>query len=500
MIEAAPSVGGTWYHNRYPGARVDIQSMEYSYSFDEALQQEWCWSERYAPQPELLRYANHVADRFALRDGIQLNTRIAGASYDESSRRWWVRSDTGQTWSARFLVMASGPLSSPNRPDFEGLEHFAGPVHHTADWPHEPVDFSGQRVAVVGTGSSAVQAIPLIAQQAGELTVFQRTAAYAVPAHNAALDRDVEATIKADYAAFRARNRRMHSGFGSLLPPNPVSALAVSAEERQAAFEARWRIGGFALLGAFNDLLIDERSNALAAQFVRDKIAAIVKDPATAKLLQPTHTLGCKRLCVDSGYYATFNRPNVRLVDISQQPIERFTPTGLRSGGREFELRHAGAGHRLRRDDRHADAPGPARSQRAVDPRQVAGRAAELPGPGHRRLPQPVQHRRAGQHLGLHQRHRRHRAPCGLDRRVHRPHGRAGPDDDRGQRSRRGRLGRDVNAAARRTVFLSCNSWYLGANIPGKPRMFMPLADGFPKYAQRCAEVARNGYEGFVLA
>ena len=221
-IEAAPSVGGTWYHNRYPGARVDIQSMEYSYSFDEALQQQWCWSERYAPQPELLRYANHVADRFGLRDGILLDTRMRGAHFDEAAQRWQVFADDGRRWSARFLVMASGPLSSPNRPEFPGLREFEGPVLHTADWPHEPVDFSGQRVAVVGTGSSAVQAIPLIAQQAKELTVFQRTAAYAAPAHNGPLDPAFEARVKADYAGFRARNRRMHGGFGTLLPPNPT--------------------------------------------------------------------------------------------------------------------------------------------------------------------------------------------------------------------------------------------------------------------------------------
>jgi len=500
VVEAAPSVGGTWYHNRYPGARVDIQSMEYSYSFDEALQQEWCWSERYAPQPELLRYANHVADRFALRDGIQLNTRIAGASYDESSRRWWVRSDTGQTWSARFLVMASGPLSSPNRPDFEGLEHFAGAVHHTADWPHEPVDFSGRRVAVVGTGSSAVQAIPLIAPQAGELTVFQRTAAYAVPAHNAALDRDVEATIKADYAAFRARNRRMHSGFGSLLPPNPVSALAVSAKERQAAFEARWRIGGFALLGAFNDLLLDQRSNALAAQFVRDKIAAIVKDPATVKLLQPKHTLGCKRLCVDSGYYATFNRPNVRLVDISQQPIERFTATGLRSGGREFEFDtlvlatgfDAMTGTLMRLDLRGRNGLS-IRDKWQAGPLNYLGLGIggfpnlfNIAGPGSTSAFTNV--------IVAIEHHVDWIAECIAHMDAQ------GLTTFEASEAAEAAWAEYVNAAARRTVFLSCNSWYLGANIPGKPRMFMPLADGFPKYAQRCAEVARKGYEGFVLA
>ena len=226
VIEAAAGVGGTWYHNRYPGARVDIQSMEYSFGFSEELQQEWRWTERYAAQPELLRYANHVADRFGLRDGIQLDTQMRGATFDEVAQRWQVSADGGQTWSARFLVMASGPLSSPNTPEFTGLTSFAGPIHHTARWPYEAVDFTGKRVGIVGTGSSAVQAIPLIAQQASELTVFQRTAAYAVPAHNGPLDPAYEARIKADYAGIRARNKRMPAGFGSELPPNPRSAPA----------------------------------------------------------------------------------------------------------------------------------------------------------------------------------------------------------------------------------------------------------------------------------
>ena len=442
VIEAAPSVGGTWYHNRYPGARVDIQSMEYSFSFDEALQQQWQWSERYAPQPELLRYANHVADRFGLRDGIRLSTRMAGAQFDETARRWTVQAEGGQRWSARFLVMASGPLSTPNRPDFAGLEDFAGPVFHTADWPHEPVDFTGQRVGIIGTGSSAVQAIPLIARQARELTVFQRTAAYAAPAHNGPLDREFEARIKADYAGFRARNRRMHGGFGSLLPPNPVSALAASAEEREAAFEQRWKVGGFAILGAFNDLLLNEQSNALAAQFVRDKIRSIVKDPVTAQLLSPTHTIGCKRLCVDSGYYDTFNRPNVKLVDISRDTDRAHHPHWRAQRRPRVQLRRAGARHRLRRDDRHDDAAGPARQRRLADPAEVACRTTELPGPDDRRFPQPVQHRRAGQHLGLHERDRGHRAARGLDRRLRGAPAHPWPGHHRGQRTGRSRVGR----------------------------------------------------------
>jgi cyclohexanone monooxygenase len=479
---------------------VDIQSMEYSFSFDEALQQEWQWSERYAPQAELLRYANHVADRFGLRDGIRLSTRIAGAHFDECAKRWTVHGESGESWSVRFLVMASGPLSSPNLPDFPGLKDFAGPVHHTADWPHEPVDFTGQRVGIVGTGSSAVQAIPLIARQARELTVFQRTAAYAAPAHNGPLDAEFEARVKTDYAGFRARNRRMHGGFGSLLPPNPVSALAVSAEEREATFEQRWRIGGFALLGAFNDLLLNEQSNALAAEFVRGKIRAIVKDPQTAQLLSPTHTIGCKRLCVDSGYYDSFNRPNVQLVDISRSPIERFTATGLHTGGRDFEFDtlvlatgfDAMTGTLMRLDLRGRGGL-PIRQKWHAGPLNYLGLTIagfpnlfNIAGPGSTSAFTNV--------IVAIEQHVDWIADCisHLDAR--------GLSTIEASEPAEAAWAEHVNAAARRTVFLTCNSWYLGANIPGKPRMFMPLAGGFPAYAERCAEVARNGYEGFVLA
>jgi cation diffusion facilitator CzcD-associated flavoprotein CzcO len=499
VIEAAPSVGGTWYHNRYPGARVDIQSMEYSYSFDEALQQQWQWSERYAPQPELLRYANHVADRFGLRDGIVLNTRMRGAHFDEATRRWQVFADDARQWNARFLVMASGPLSSPNRPDFPGLQDFAGPVLHTADWPHEPVDFSGRRVAVVGTGSSAVQAIPIIAQQAQELTVFQRTAAYAAPARNGPLDREFEARIKADYASFRARNRRMHGGFGSLLPPNPVSALAVSAEAREQAFEERWRVGGFAILGAFNDLLLNLESNALLAEFVRAKIRATVADAQTAALLSPTHTIGCKRLCVDSGYYESFNRPNVRLVDIGQAPIERFSATGLVSGGRNHDFDtlvlatgfDAMTGTMLRLDLR-------GRAGLRIQDKWRAGPLNYL-GLGIAGFPNLFNIAGPGSTSAFTnvivavEQHVDWIADCIRHLQAH--------DKTTIDASEAAETAwtEYVNKAARRTVFLSCNSWYLGANIPGKPRMFMPLADGFPRYADHCAQVAHNGYEGFVL-
>lgn len=503
VLEAAPSVGGTWYANRYPGARVDIQSLEYSFSFSEPLQQEWQWTERYASQPELLRYANHVADRFDLRTGIRLNTRVTSARFDDDVQRWQVGSTgedgAAQTWRARFVVLASGPLSTPNTPAFPSLETFAGPVLHTADWPHAPVDFGGRHVGVIGTGSSAVQVIPRIAQQAASLTVFQRTAAYVVPAHNGPLDPAQEARVKADYPGFRARNRQMRTGFGCELPMNPASALAASLEEREAAFEARWRVGGFSLLGAFADLMTDLRANALAAEFVRGKIRQQVRDPATAALLSPHQPIGCKRMCVADDYYETFNRPNVQLVDVSEQPIEAITPGGLRTGGREHAFDtlvlatgfDAVTGTLMRLDLR-------GRGGLRIQDKWRGGPLNYL-GLTVAGFPNLFHIAGAGSAAAFTsvilsiEHHVDWIAECiaWLDAQGHATI----EATDEAESA----WVAHVNAVAGQTVFLSCNSWYLGANIPGKPRMFMPLAGGFPAYAEWCAAVADRGYEGFAL-
>jgi len=498
VLEAAPSVGGTWWANRYPGARVDIQSLEYSYSFDEPLQQQWHWSERYASQPELLRYANHVADRFDLRRDICLNTRVEQAHFDEATALWRVRTDDGRTWRARFIVTAVGPLSTPNTPAFPGLDSFAGPVLHSARWPHEGVDFGGRDVAVIGTGSSAVQMIPLIAERARTLTVFQRTAAYAVPARNGPLDPEREARIKADYAGFRARNRRMRAGFGCELAPHALPTMQVSAEERQAQFEQRWQIGGFSLLGAFADTLTDARANQACAEFVRGKIRGIVRDPALAERLCPTHPIGCKRLCVDTGYYDTYNRSHVTLVDVGGTPIERITPRGLVAGGREhgFDTLVLATGFDaftgpLTRIDLRGRGGLPIADKWRDGPLNYLGLAVagfpnlfNLVGPGSTSAFTSV--------ITAIEQHVDWIADC------------IGWLDASGRRTieasadAEARWVQWVNHVAEQTVYPHCNSWYLGANIPGKPRVFMPLASGFPAYADRCAAVARDGYAGFV--
>jgi cation diffusion facilitator CzcD-associated flavoprotein CzcO len=500
VIEAASGVGGTWFHNCYPGARVDIQSMEYSFAFSQELQQEWHWSERFAAQPELLKYANHVADRFALRDSIQFNTRVVAAAFDESAANWSVTADTGEVWTARFVVLASGPLSSPNTPKFDGLESFRGEVYHTGKWPQSEVDLSGKRVAVIGTGSSGVQVIPALAKVARQLTVFQRTASYTVPAHNAPLDAAFEARIKADYAGFRARNKLTRNGFGSEYPFNNVSVLDATPQEREAGFEARWVYGGVAFMGAFNDILLNAESNAITAEFVRGKIRTIVHDPATAQLLCPQHTIGCKRLCVDTGYYDTYNRANVRLVDISknrgQSGLEAITANGIRANGEDFEVDvivlatgfDALTGTLMRLDLKGRNAL-PIQQKWAAGPLNYLGLMTSsfpnlfnVAGPGSTAVFTNV--------IVAIEHHIEWIADCieWLDAQGHQtiePTAKAEAD-----------WVAHVNEVAQGTLFLSCSSWYLGANIPGKPRLFMPLL-GFPPYVQKCAEVAQSGYPGF---
>jgi cyclohexanone monooxygenase len=498
VFEAGSGVGGTWYWNRYPGARCDVESVQYSYQFDEALQQEWTWTERYAAQPEILRYANHVADRFDLRRDIQFGTRVVSAAFDEMAGRWTIETGDGASTSARFCIMATGCLSSPNLPQFAGLERFEGKTYHTGYWPHDGVDFSGQRVAVIGTGSSAVQSIPIIAKEAKHLVVFQRTANYAVPAHNAPLDPEYVRAVKAEYAALRARAKQTVTGID--FDYSDMKALETPPEARTAEYERRWQRGGLSFLGAFQDLMVNQEANDTAAEFVRAKIRDRVKDPVVAELLSPKNTIGCKRLCIDIGYYETFNRPNVELVDVSDAPIEEITRQGVRASGREWEVDaivfatgfDAMTGALLKIDIRGRGGLA-LKDKWNEGPRTYLGVAmAGFPnlftvtGPGSpsvltNMLPTIEQHVDWIAGILAYMR----------DRQMVRIE-----PDERAE----GEWVEHVGEVAGRTLRYTCSSWYLGVNIPGKPRVFMPYIGGFPRYVARCQENAEGGYDGFVLA
>ena len=521
-FEAGDGVGGTWYWNRYPGARCDVESLEYSYQFSEELQQEWSWSERYAGQPEILRYANHVADRFDLRRDIEFSRRVVSARFEEEDSRWRIevaspdgvaagpfdgngagRSDGedagNETVFARFVVMATGCLSAANLPDFDGIDDFEGESYHTGAWPHEGVDFTGLRVGIVGTGSSAIQAIPVIAGEAAHLTVFQRTPNYSIPAHNGAMDREREAEVKAEYSAFRERNRQMPAGLGADMNPMHDEFAQVPPDERQRRFEERWAYGGFSFMASFADMLMSQEANDAAAGFVREKIRGIVRDPEVADLLSPHNVIGCKRICLDSGYFETFNRPNVTLVDVSSAPIEKITKTGLRTGGRDVELdaivfatgfdAMTGA---LARIDIRGRGGRTLRSKWEDGPRAYLGLGVAgfpnlfvITGPGSpsvlsNMLPSIEQHVDWIADCVAWMRDRGHAAI------------EATPEAENEWVAH-------VGEVAGATLYPTCNSWYLGANVPGKPRVFMPYL-GFPPYVEKCDAVAANDYEGFELS
>jgi cyclohexanone monooxygenase len=499
VFEAGDGVGGTWYWNRYPGARVDIESQEYCYSFSDELSDEWRWSERYAAQPELLAYLNHVTDRFDLRGDIQLSTRVESTVFDEARSRWVVRTDRGQTLSARFCIMATGVLSVPKEPDFAGAGRFNGPTYHTGRWPHEGVDFTGQSVAVIGTGSSAIQSIPQIAAQAKQVHVFQRTPNFSVPAHNGPLDPRVVEDWKANRVQYRQKARE--GGFAIYqVDPQEGLTLDASEDERRAAYEDRWDRGGFSLLGAFSDLILDKRANDTAAEFVREKIRGIVKDPAVAEKLAPkSFPIGAKRMCVDTGYYQTFNRDNVHLIALDEEPIEAITPAGVRTSKAEYAVDSVvyaigfdamtGA---LGKIDIRGRGGLALKDEWAHGPRTLLGlMMAGFPnlfivtGPG---SPSVL----CNMAVAIEQ-HVEWISDCIgwlRDRQMGAIEAGAEAQDA---------WVAHVNEVADTTVYPLANSWYLGANVPGKPRVFMPYIGGFPAYQQVCAEVAAKGYEGFRL-
>ncbi len=499
--EAGSGIGGTWFWNRYPGARCDVESLEYSYGFSNELQQEWKWPERYGTQPEILKYINHVADRFDLRRDVQLNTRIKTATFDGKANEWTLRTENGEEIRARYCVMAAGNLSTPRVPDFKGIQSFKGKWYHSGLWPHEGVDFTGLRVGVIGTGSSGVQMIPIIASQAKHLHVFQRTANFSLPARNGPMEPERERRHKAEYPARRAA--AAETPFAIAGHPKPTkSALDVPADERNRAYESKWQEGGsISYLYAYTDLLVNKESNDTASEFVRNKIRGTVKDPKTAELLAPKdHPIGTKRLCLDTNYYETYNRDNVTLVDVRSAPIQEITETGVRTTAGDYELDaivfatgfDAMTGALREIDIRTTDGAVLA-NHWAGGPLTYLGLMVSgfpnmfvITGPGSpgvktQMIASIEQHvdwiADAIDHLHKHQ----------LDR--------IAPNADA-----ESEWVSHVNAVADSTLYPLANSWYVGANIPGKPRVFMPYVGGFDRYKKCCDEVAAGGYPGFTLS
>ena len=499
MLEAAPDVGGTWYYNRYPGARCDVESVDYSYSFSDELQQEWNWTEKYATQAEILRYLNWVADKLDLRRDIAFNARVASAVFDESATQWIVTTADGAILTARFCLMATGSLSAAMVPDFPGLREFAGEVYHTAHWPHDAVDFTGKRVAVIGTGSSGIQSIPIIAEQAAHLYVFQRSANYSVPAGNSPLSAEDLDAIKATYS--ERRRRSWSSGGGSPHITAPQPTLECDPKERRAAFEKRWQLGGVLYSKTFPDQLTDLAANDEARKFYEEKVRAVIDDPALADLLIPTdHPIGTKRICTDSNYFQTFNRSNVSLVSVRNTPIECIDASGIRTNDARFDVDSivlatgfdamTGA---LAQIDIVGRGGATLRDDWLNGPRTYLGLGIDgfpnlfvISGPG---------------------------APAVLANMV--LHAEAQVNwiaaavrylDDHGYATMEPTTdavdgwAAELARRADESLFTKANSWYMGANVPGKPRVFMLFIGGFATYNDICAEVAGSGYKGFALA
>ena len=501
-FEAGSGVGGTWFWNRYPGARCDVESLEYSYAFDNDLQQEWHWPERYGNQSEILQYINHVADRFDLRKDVQLNTRVTAADFDRGRNIWTVKTDKGDVVTAPFCIMATGNLSTPRVPDFKGIERFKGKWYHTGLWPHEGVDFTGLRVGAIGTGSSGVQMIPIVARQAKHLHVFQRTANFSLPARNGPMDLEIEARHKAEYTDRRAAAYDTPFGIAGFPPPTK-SALDATPEEREAQYEAKWAEGGsISFLYSYTDILVNKASNDTASEFVRNKIRGIVKDPVTAELLAPKdHPIGTKRLCLDTNYYETYNRDNVTLVNARATPIEEITENGLRTAdGTEYEFDaivfatgfDAMTGALKEIDIRVGNGPALAEKWEGGPTTYLGLMVAGFPnmftitGPGSPSV--------KTQMIVAIEQHMDWIADC-LGTMRQRGMARIEPTPD---------AERDwvqhVNDVADSTLYPLANSWYVGANIPGKPRVFMPYVGGFAGYKKKCDAVAANGYEGFTMS
>jgi cation diffusion facilitator CzcD-associated flavoprotein CzcO len=498
-LEAASGVGGTWFWNRYPGARCDVESVDYSYSFDEELQDTWTWTERYAGQPELLAYLDHVADRFELRRHYEFNTEVVGAQFDSSDGAWHVRTAEGDVHRGRFLMCATGCLSTLNRPDLPGVEDFGGEVYYTADWPHDEPDFHGKHVGVVGTGSSGIQAIPLIAAQAEELVVFQRSPNYSVPMPNHPWSTDDMRRIRAEYP-----ERRRKSAYAPAGTPHTTTARPAAesgARERAEALSQRWAQGGVLFGKTFPDQLTDLSANDVAREFAEARIREIVRDPHVADELIPTdHPIGTKRICTDVGYYDTFNRDNTRLVNLRREPIEAITVGAVRTSAATYRcdaLVFATGFDAMTGALTRIDPVGPAGDRLndlwANGPVTFLGlMVARLPnlfslsGPG---SPSVLAN------MVLHAEAQVDWAVALIQTATAR-----GVDEVEPRRDAAQAWTDHVTDVAERTLFPKAqSSWYLGANIDGKKRVFMPYVGGFGVYRTHCDEVAERGYPGLVF-
>ncbi len=507
-FEAAEDLGGVWHWNTYPGARCDGESLSYSYSFSDAVQQEWSWSERYGSQREILAYLEHVADRFALRDHIRFSTRVTSAEWDEVGQFWTLETDRGEQVAARHFISAVGCLSAARVPDFPGLDSFAGEWFHTGQWPKDPPTFAGKRVAVIGTGSSGIQIVTAIAPEVEQLFVLQRTPNFSLPARNRPMDRAHEARVKADYAGYRAESRGLVRPTADGRPfvpkfnmPPRGSGHDLTPEEREAEMQRRWDhgYGGAPLLFAFSDMMTDPVVNGYAADFVHRKIAETVRDPATAELLSPRgYPLGAKRLCVDTGYYETFNRASVALIDVKTDPIARIAPTAVvLESGREIAVDtivfatgyDAMTGALARIDIRGRDGRTLA-GKWGEGPRAYLGLVPEgfpnffiMTGPG---------------------------SPSVISNVVDslEQHGELIADvletmRDRGlatieaERAAEDAWVEHVDEVANSTLWPLAQSWYRGCNIPGKPQVFMVYVGGPARYRAKCEEVVAAGWTGF---
>lgn len=499
-FDVASDVGGTWYWNRYPGARCDIESIHYSYSFSESLQQEWEWSEKFAAQPEILRYLNHVADRFDLRKDIQFNTRIISMVWDDDAQTWNVGFEGGAAVRARFVISGAGNLSVPKAPEFGGIEDFQGEVYQTGNWPHQGVDFSGKWVGIIGTGSTAIQAISVIAKEAASLTVFQRTPNFATPIGNGPADPAEIAEVKANYGAIRDASRNHFLG----VPYNEAqpSALAVSAEERRGTFDNRWDRGGFRLfIDSYQDILVDKAANDTIADYIRERIHGRVNDPAVAELLAPKgYAYGTKRPPLETDYYEAFNRDNVTLVDVKKAPIRTVTATGVETsaGVYEFDVLILATGfdamtgpllamgivgrNGRRLEDKWADGP---HTYLGISVNGFPNLFL-ITGP---QSPSVL-----------------YNMPLAIEDHVDfatdaitylQDNGLATIEPDAEAEEK---WVAHANELAQATLLPGTDSWYMGANIPGKPRKCLVYLGGAPAYRQVCADVVADGYQGFVLA